>query len=125
MAFVPIPIQSGRRRNCDAGVAIAMPASIFGYCNCDARKYFNFLKFEIFVQNHLIFLEKLKRPKKLSYRKEQNLVLWEFFLCSFHLKKNKFVFCLNFRGLHNCDADQTVTYFLKTKEKQKLPFLAN
>ncbi len=23
-------------RNCDAGVAIAMPASIFGHCDCDA-----------------------------------------------------------------------------------------
>ena len=55
--------------------------------NCDARKYLNFLKFEIFAQNHFIFLKKLKRPKNLSYRKEQNLVLWEFFLCLFHLKK--------------------------------------
>ena len=28
--------QSGRRRNCDAGAAIAVPASISGHCNCDA-----------------------------------------------------------------------------------------
>ena len=85
-----------------------MPASIFYFFralrlrrrrrNCDARKYLNFLKFEIYAQNHFIFLKKLKRPKNLSYRKEQNLVLWEFFLCSFHLKKNNFCFAQIWEG---------------------------
>ena len=86
--------QSGRRRNCDAGVAIAVPASKNKYFralqlrrrrrNCSARKYLNFRKFENFAQNHFIFLKKLKRPKNLSYQKEQNLVFADFFLNLFN-----------------------------------------
>ena len=86
------------------GAAIATPASqlqcplakinIFGHCNCDAgvaiavpENIFFFIKIENFAQNHFIFLKKLKRPKNLSYQKEQNLVFANLFLNLFNFLK--------------------------------------
>ena len=78
------------------------------------RSLFNFIKIEIFAQNHLILFKKLKRPKKLSYQEEPSLVLWDFFLYLFNFKKLICVF-LEFqrashlwRRRHNCGANQTI-----------------
>ena len=67
--------------------------------NCSARKYLNFIKLENFAQNHFIFLKKLKRPKNLSYQKEQNLVFADFFLNLFNLKKITLCFSQIWAGI--------------------------
>ena len=73
-------------------------------------KIFKFSKIWNFCPKSFHFFKKTKKAKKFILSKGTKPGFMGIFSLLIPFEKNKFVFCSNLRGLHNCDADQTVTF---------------